>query len=226
MVDKNLIEKAKWFHGHICPYLVLGLRMSEIAMKRLGVSRAGEAETINEGILAIVEANNCMADGTQIATGCTLGNNSLIYIDSGKNALTLVKRGNWRGVRVYMDGEKLSSKYFSKEALELFDKVVRRREGNKEDREKLSKLWEETGLKMAELPEEEFVIEEVEVEPLERAPIFESVRCARCGELVMITKAVKVGDVYLCRACAGALLEAVIGHGIQSIKYPIKRLHK
>ncbi|ADM27700.1 formylmethanofuran dehydrogenase, subunit E [Ignisphaera aggregans DSM 17230] len=222
MVDRNLIEKAKWFHGHICPFLVLGLRISEIAMKRLGVSRAGEAETIGEELLAIVEANNCMADGVQIATGCTLGNNSLIYIDVGKNALTLVRRGTWRGVRVYIDAEKLRSKYFSREALDLFDKVVRRREGSKEDKEKLHRLWEEIGLKMAEVPEEEFVIEEVEVEPIERAPIFESIRCVKCGELVMAPKAVKIGDTYLCPVCADRLLQAVIGRGIDSIRYPIR----
>ncbi|MEM0110397.1 MAG: FmdE family protein, partial [Desulfurococcus sp.] len=76
MVSKELIEKAKEFHGHICPFVVLGLRASEIAMSRLGVNKAGVMETIREDIVAIVEVNNCFADGVQIATGCTLGNNS------------------------------------------------------------------------------------------------------------------------------------------------------
>jgi len=116
MVSKDLIEKARKLHGHVCPFLVLGLRMSEIAMKRLGVEKAGEIETIEESLIAIVEANNCMADGVQIATGCTFGNNSLVYLDLGKNAVTLVKRGSKRGVRVYIDSEKLKQKYFPKEA--------------------------------------------------------------------------------------------------------------
>ena len=30
MVSKELIEKAREIHGHICPFLVLGLRMSEV----------------------------------------------------------------------------------------------------------------------------------------------------------------------------------------------------
>jgi len=81
VVSKELIEKAKEFHGHVCPFLVLGLRMSEIAMEKLGVKKAGLAETVEEEVLAIVEVNNCMVDGVQIATGCTLGNNSLIYLD-------------------------------------------------------------------------------------------------------------------------------------------------
>jgi len=222
MVSRELIERAKWFHGHLCPFLVIGLRASEIAMKRLGVVRAGEAETIGEELLAIVEVNNCMADGVQIATGCTLGNNSLIYVDTGKNAVTLVKRGSWRGVRVYIDSERLRAKYFPKEALELFDKVVRRREGTPEDVERLRRMWEEIAYRMAELPEDEFKVEEVEVEPVERAPMFESVRCAKCGELVMASKAIKVGDVYLCPTCAGLEVPAVIGRGIVRTRHPVK----
>jgi len=224
MVNRDLIERARWFHGHICPFLILGLRMSEIAMKRLNTLRASEAETVGEDLLAIVEVNNCMVDGVQIATGCTLGNNSLIFVDVGKNAVTLVRRGVWRGVRVYVDAEVLRSKYFPKEALDLFDKVVRRREGSEEDLSRLRKLWEEVGLKMAELPEEEFKVEEVEVEPVERAPIFESVRCLKCGELVMKPKALNVNGSYMCLGCAGNAVQAVIGRGIGGVKYMVNKL--
>ncbi|MEM3383198.1 MAG: FmdE family protein [Nitrososphaerales archaeon] len=41
-----MIEKAKELHGHICPFLILGLRASEIAMKRLRVGKASETETV------------------------------------------------------------------------------------------------------------------------------------------------------------------------------------
>jgi iron complex transport system ATP-binding protein len=67
MVSKELVEKAREIHGHICPFLVLGLRMSEVAMARLGVRRAGVVESIREDIVAIVEVNNCLADGVQVA---------------------------------------------------------------------------------------------------------------------------------------------------------------
>jgi len=85
MVGKELIRKAKEFHGHLCPFLVLGLKASEIAMKRPALIKPGVIETVREDVIAIVEVNNCFADGVQIAAGCTLGNNSLIYIDIGKN---------------------------------------------------------------------------------------------------------------------------------------------
>lgn len=219
MVSQNLIEKAKEFHGHICPFLVLGLRASEIAMERLEVRKAGEAESVGEEILAIVECNNCFTDGVQIATGCTLGNNSLVYLDLGKNALTLVKRSDWKGVRVYIDAEKLRSKYFSKEALELFEKVVAKRSGTTEDFKKLRKMWEEIGYLMSNLPEKEFKIEELRVNEIERAPIFESVRCETCGELAMKTRITFVGGKAICLGCKGEC-DAVVGRGIVHSKVP------
>ncbi|MEM2338442.1 MAG: FmdE family protein [Candidatus Bathyarchaeia archaeon] len=223
MVDQSLIEKAKELHGHICPFLVLGLRASEIAMKRLGVRKAGETETVREDVLTIIECNNCFADGVQVATGCTFGNNCLIYLDVGKNALTLVRRSDWKGVRVYVDGDKLREKYFKKEALELFEKVVAKRAGTAEDAEKLRKMWTEIGYAMSNLPEEEFKIEEVEVKEIEGAPIFESVRCEKCGELVMKTRVNFVDGKAVCLTCQGEC-EAVVGRGIvQHYKVPYVR---
>ncbi|MBS7605632.1 TraR/DksA C4-type zinc finger protein [Candidatus Bathyarchaeota archaeon] len=223
MVDYTLVKKAEEFHGHICPFLVLGLRASEIAMKRLGVKKASAEETIGEEILAIIECNNCFADGVQVATGCTLGNNSLIYLDVGKNAVTLVKRDEWRGIRVYVDSEKIREKYFNREARELFEKVVVRREGSREDNEKLRKMWSEIGLLMANAPEELFEIEEVNVAEIERAPIFESVRCEICGELAMKTRVRTVNGKTICLSCLGEC-EAIVGRGIvPNFKTPFRR---
>lgn len=39
-------------------------------------------------------------------------------------ALTLFKRGEKTGIRVYIDADKLKNKYFPKDVLKLFDKVV------------------------------------------------------------------------------------------------------
>jgi formylmethanofuran dehydrogenase subunit E len=223
VVDSSLVERAREFHGHICPFLVLGLRASEIAMKRLGIEKAGEAETVGEEILAIVECNNCFADGVQVATGCTLGNNSLIYLDLGKNAVTLVRRGDWKGVRVYVDSDRLRSLYFSEDALRLFEKVVVKREGTREDQEKLRKLWTEIGLSLASTPEDLFKVEEVRVAEIERAPIFESVKCEGCGELAMATRVREVDGKRLCLGCVGEC-EAVVGRGIVSgFKVPLSR---
>lgn len=203
---ERLLLRAKEFHGHICPFLSLGVRMSVIAMEKLGVE---QADSIGEEIIAIVEANNCLSDGVQVATGCTLGNNSLIYLDLGKNAVTVARRLDWKGVRVYVDAERIREKYFDEEALKLFEKVIVRREGSKDGVEKLRRTWEEIGWKMLEIPVEEFKVEFVDVERIEKAPIFASARCRGCGELAMATR-VKDG---FCLRCLGNYY-AVVGRGI------------
>ncbi len=211
---EKMLEKAKDFHGHVCPFLALGVKASWIAMKKLNLKKMGESESIEEDIIAIVECNNCFADGVQITTGCTFGNNGLVYIDVGKNALTLVKRSSWRGVRVYLDAERVDE-HFPRDVKSLFDKVVVRREGEEKERLELSRKWEEMGYRMLEV-EDVFTVQEVEVDPVEQAPIFANVRCDECGELVMKTKVVKNGRT-LCLKCAGDYY-AVIGRGVVRVE--------
>ncbi|CAB49917.1 FmdE family protein [Pyrococcus abyssi] len=214
---EGILNYAREFHGHVCPYLALGIRASLIAMEELGVGRLDYSGSVDESILAIVETNSCFTDGVQVTTGCTLGNNSLIYIDVGKTALTLVKRGSWEGVRVYVDAEKLRS-YYPPEATELFEKVVKERRGTSEEREKLRELWEELGRKFLYLPRKVFEIKRIKVPPIEQAPIFESVRCSECGELVMSPKVVYVNEKPLCKVCANKKILAVIGRGIVELE--------
>ncbi len=214
--EKNAVEIlkiAKQFHGHICPYLALGIRASLIAMEELGVGRLDSSASIEESTLAIVETNNCFTDGVQVTTGCTLGNNSLVYLDLGKTALTLVKRGNWEGVRVCIDPEKLED-YYPPEATELFRKVVKERKGTEEDRKRLNSLWEETGRRMLEVPRQRFKIQRVRIKPIEQAPIFESVRCSKCGEVVSANRVIYLDGRPLCLRCAGRTYRAIIGRGI------------
>ncbi len=202
---KDLIEFARTFHGHICPGLALGMRASQIALQRLGIERASLYDTINEDIVAIVENNNCFADGVQIVTGCTFGNNSLIYHDLGKNAVTVVKGGE--GVRVYIDYERIDD-LFDDEAKRLFEKVIVRREGSEEEQELLVRKWEEIALAVLELDEGRFDVRSVSC-AVEKAPIFASVRCSKCGEVAMETRT-RSG---VCLSCLGEFY-AVIGRGI------------
>jgi formylmethanofuran dehydrogenase subunit E len=224
MVSESLLEVAKSFHGHVCPYLVLGLRASEIAFERLGITRVEVVETIGEDVIAIVEANNCFADGVQVFTRCTFGNNSLIYLDTGKTALTVLRRGEKRGVRVYVLSERVKE-LFSPEVDELWRRVVVERRGSREDAERLHEAFEKLGRGMLNLPEDFFKISEVEVvEELERAPIFESVRCESCGELVMKPRAVYKDGKWFCASCAGLPVQAVVGRGISTVKVPFREV--
>ncbi|MDW8103354.1 MAG: FmdE family protein, partial [Anaerolineae bacterium] len=74
-----LLLKAGELHGHFCPFLALGVRAGLIAMQALGV----QENPGMEDVVAILECNNCFSDGVQVVTGCTFGNNALIYRDVG-----------------------------------------------------------------------------------------------------------------------------------------------
>ena len=222
---KGLLKVAKIFHGHICPYVALGIKASIVAMEELGVGRLSFEESIQERILAIVECNNCFTDGVQITTGCTLGNNSLIYSDIGKNALTLVKRNSWEGIRIYIDSETLRNNYFSEEATNLYDKVIVKRNGTPQDTAILSKLWEEIGYKILEIPKEELKIEHVLTTPIEQAPIFEDIRCTSCNELTMNTRIIYRNKLPYCLECAGEKHYTLIGRGIIEEKSLFKKIN-
>ncbi|MEM4617994.1 MAG: TraR/DksA C4-type zinc finger protein, partial [Ignisphaera sp.] len=93
------------------------------------------------------------------------------------------------------------------------------RKATLEETEELRRIWEEIGYRMADLPEEEFLVQTVEiVEEVERAPIFRSLRCSKCGELVAESRSIRIGDKVLCLVCAGEAINAVIGRGIVKIE--------
>ncbi|MEM4842530.1 MAG: FmdE family protein [Acidilobaceae archaeon] len=214
MVSSEDLRRAEEFHGHICPFLVIGMRAAEIAMEKLGVSRLGAYESIYEEVVAIVEVNNCFADGVQIKTGCTLGNNSLIYLDLGKNAVTLAKRESGNAVRVYFDAERLTE-LVPEEALELRRKVLVERSATREEVERFHELWKKAALALTDLSESYFKVTRVKLQRvLERVPIVKSFRCSVCGELVMASKAVEKSGMTLCPGCARVKVPAVVGKGI------------
>ena len=99
LIIKNDLEtillKSEELHGHYCPGLALGVKAAVYAMRKLGIKSRGM-----EDVLAIIETNSCFADGVQYVTGCTFGNNSLIYKDFGKTAVTITDRKG-KGIRLY-----------------------------------------------------------------------------------------------------------------------------
>ena len=65
-----LLIAAGRFHGHIGPFLALGLRMGLIANERLG------RDPMDTGAVVRVEPRpprSCIVDGVQYSTGCTMG---------------------------------------------------------------------------------------------------------------------------------------------------------
>ena len=206
-----LLLKAGELHGHYCPYLALGVLASADALKRLAADNDGM-----EDLLAVVETNSCFSDGVQYTAGTTFGNNSLIYRDFGKTAVSFVKRGeSAKNLRYYLkDADFISREY--PEADKLFKKVVAERKGSKAEQEKLKELWQQIAFEIIEAaPDKYFKIEEnIEIELPDYAPIFADEQCSQCGEKLMAAKAVnKDGQIY-CRDCAQSKYYQLDGSGI------------
>jgi len=177
----------------------------------LGVKSTGMEE-----VVAIVETNNCFSDGVQVVTGCSFGNNALIYRDLGKTAVTVAKRDG-EAIRISLDPDfedSLGDEY--PEANELWDKIVVRREkADPEDQEQMMKLFAEMSInELNKKADEIFRIKHIKILVPEYAPIFASVRCSICGENVMETKSVVKEGKPVCRTCAGREYYVLDGRGI------------
>jgi formylmethanofuran dehydrogenase subunit E len=208
----RLLAISGMLHGHFCPFSALGVKAGARAMRELEATSTGMEE-----LLAVVETNNCFSDGIQIVTGCTFGNNALIYRDFGKTAFTLARRSG-EGIRVAVKGDRVMAQR-SAETTELFEKVVVRREGGDRERERLSHLWKELSFKMLEIPDPEvFDIRKVVVDVPSYARIFSSVKCSVCGESVMEPRIRMSGGEPVCLACSDQEYYQLAGDGISTVQ--------
>jgi len=212
---KGLLEKSGELHGHFCSYSAYGVKAGYIAMRELGIRNTGMEE-----VVAIVETNNCFSDGIQLVTGCTFGNNGLIFRDYGKTAVTVARRDG-TAVRIALNpdfDDSVAEKY--PEANSLFDKIVVRREEATEDEQKrIMQLSTEMSFDHLDVPEDEmFRIERKTIRLPEYAPIFSSTKCAFCGENVMATRIKERDGKPACIPCAGAEYYEMNGTGIKDVR--------
>lgn len=208
---EGLLRQAEAIHGHLCPFVSLGVKAGQYAMNHLGTGSTGMEE-----VVAIVECNNCFTDGIQVVTGCTFGNNALIYKDLGKTAVTVALRGNGRGVRLVVRPEyrqQLFDRYPA--AGPLFEKVVVQRNATPEELHHFHHVWPAMARKELERPlEEALLVQELTVTLPPYARIFASVNCAQCGEDVMEPRVRLVKGQPTCLACAGAEYLQLTGQGL------------
>ena len=113
---QGLLYKAGELHGHLCGHMAYGVNAGYIAMRELSLKSQGMEE-----VIAIIETNNCFSDGVQMVTGCSFGNNALMYRD-----FEHCRRDMYPG------------------AYKLFDKIVaKREEPTPEEHERLMQLFAE-----------------------------------------------------------------------------------
>lgn len=208
---RGLLNKASELHGHLCNYLVYGVIAGHYGLKKLGVKNTGMEE-----IIVILETNNCFSDGIQVVTGCSFGNNALIYRDFGKTAVTLSRRDG-KAIRLSMKPEyddEIGNRY--PEPYSLFDKLITKREkGSPEEFGRMMSLFAKMASEEIDIPAETiFKIEELNIDLPEFAPIFESIKCSVCGENIMKSRAIEKNDNFYCIPCSKTQYYELNGAGI------------
>ncbi len=204
----KLLRISGLLHGHYCPGSAIGVKAAARAVRELGGKSTGMEE-----IIAIVETNSCFADGVQMVTGCSFGNNALIYRDYGKTAFTLAKRTG-EAIRISALFDRVNQER-SPEANELWQKVVVKRSGSEDESRRLTELWKELSFKVLEIPDEEILnIKKVNIDVPAYARIFTSAKCSVCGESIMEPRARLKDGKFVCLPCSGQAYYQLAGDGM------------
>lgn len=174
---EEYLHLVKSFHGNLAPGLIVGGFMVDLAMRHLP-----EGEFFD----AVCETPVCLPDAVQILTPCTIGNGWLSIVPFGKFAVTLYEKYSGKGVRVYLDMEKMSA------WPEIRDWYLKRKKKSEQDKDALLARIKEAGHGLLS-------IQHVQVEPekVRRKKMGPVTVCPSCGE------AYPTKDGAKCLSCQG-----------------------
>lgn len=183
---ESLLEESAGIHGHLCPGQVLGVKMSMLGLREIGISDPKGKD--RKSIIVFVEMDRCATDAVQSVTGCSLGHRSMKFMDYGKMAVTFLNLATSKAVRVIAKEES------RQKAKDLFPLIENRYEAQLE------------AYKI--MPDEDlFEVMEVTVklnpEDMPGRPLHR-VKCTVCGEYVQDAREVYKLGKALCRPCAGS----------------------
>ncbi len=132
------LKESVRFHGHLGPYLILGILMGEYALKNLRAKKYSGLEVKIKG--ADKKPKSCIVDGLQLSTGATLGKGNICKlngkdirvifynVNSRKNIMLSLKpelKIRLAKLKSHQDSEILAKKlYKTKDYVKLFRKLT------------------------------------------------------------------------------------------------------
>ncbi len=181
----QLLDESVRFHGHLCGGQVIGVRMSMLGLRLIGIEDPQGED--RKKLYVIVEIDRCATDAIQSVTGCRLGKRSLGFKDFGVMAATFVNLETSRAVRVVAreESRELAAKY----APEIIGKYEQQLQAYKmmKDEELFNVYQVQLNIPETDLPGK----------PLSR------IRCQGCGEWVQDGREIeKEGEIF-CKSCSG-----------------------
>jgi formylmethanofuran dehydrogenase subunit E len=184
MQFNRLLEESVRTHGHLCPGQVLGVRMSILGLREIGIDDPKGND--RKKLIVFVEMDRCATDAVQSVTGCSLGKRSMKFMDYGKMAATYLNVGTGRAVRI------LAREDARDKAANYFPDIEEKHQAQLE----AYKIMSDNDLFVSRAVTIRLRAEDMPGRPLRR------VACSRCGEHVQdMREVVRDGRVF-CRACA------------------------
>jgi len=95
----TLMKKAEDLHGHLGPFLALGIWMGLIGIRETG-AREGDPQLRVIVMLEYALPFSCILDGIQTATKCTVGNQRLTWRESKEIRAIFLLKSSERKVEV------------------------------------------------------------------------------------------------------------------------------
>jgi formylmethanofuran dehydrogenase subunit E len=96
----TIIEYARKLHGHVGPFLVIGLKMGAAAKKALNVSDTECTLLTAEVAVPLHPPFSCLLDGIQVSTTCTIGNQRLQVKNSKTIQATFTRQKDAKKVKI------------------------------------------------------------------------------------------------------------------------------
>jgi formylmethanofuran dehydrogenase subunit E len=121
------------FHGHLGPYLVLGILAGELAIKRLRCKKYFGLDVNVRG--ASQKPKSCLIDGLQLSTGSTYGKGNIKKFKGHTIKIDFCNLGNHKKItftlkdglirilqraKTHKDSELLARRLYNTDPLELF----------------------------------------------------------------------------------------------------------
>ena len=181
---EELLRETEAAHGHLCAGLILGVRMANLGLSRLGIRDPKGVD--RKRLIVYVEIDRCATDAIAIVTGCKLAKRTLKFRDWGKMAATFVDLESGRAVRIvaHENSRELAAELHP----EIEDKNKRQMLAYREltDEQMFAEEWVRVAVGPEELPGRRG----------ERA------ECRRCGEGINFGRFVEMDGERLCLSCA------------------------
>jgi formylmethanofuran dehydrogenase subunit E len=89
---ESAISNAGRLHGHVGPFLVIGVRMGRIAEQMFGLDADKNGELRVDVYAPLSTPFSCVIDGIQATTRCTIGNQKLEVISSRREIVARFER--------------------------------------------------------------------------------------------------------------------------------------